>query len=194
MCPADGASCFSSLTFHLASRMSELITIGKIEKPFGVKGEVRVQSLSDVPGRFEGLTRVTLVTVSGQCVDVTVRSVRKIKDGYLLSFEGVNTPEEAVQFRGSVIKSPKELAPALPPGQYYEFQLIGLIVSNEAGLVLGTLEEILETPGNHVFVIRGTSGEHLLPAIKEVVRSVDLDAGSMTVRWAADMRETADAV
>ena len=82
----------------------------------------------------------------------------------------------------------------LPPGQYYEFQLIGLTVSNEAGLILGTLEEILETPGNHVFVIRGTSGEHLLPATKEVVRSVDLDAGSMTVRWAADMMETADAV
>lgn len=173
---------------------TELIAIGKIEKPFGVRGEVRVRSLSDVPGRFEKLTRVSVVTASGQCLEATVRSARKIKDGYLLSFEGINSPEEAAQFRGSLIKIPQDLVPALPPGQYYEYQLIGLTVSNEAGLTLGTLEEILETPGNHVFVIRGERGEHLLPATKEVVRSVDLDASSMTVRWAVDVVEAADAV
>lgn len=172
----------------------ELITIGKIERPFGVKGEVRVRLLSDVPGRFEGLTEVSLATPSGQCIPGTVKSARRVKDGYLVSFVGVSTPEQAAQLRGSLIKISRELAPELPAGQYYEFQLIGLTVSNEEGFVFGTLEDIVETPGNHVFVIRGESGEHLLPATKEVVRAVNLGARTMTVRWAEDVVEAADAV
>ncbi len=173
---------------------TELITIGKIERPFGVKGEVRVRSLSDVPGRFEGLQQVTLVTPTGQSVDASVTRVRRVRGAYIVSLDVLETPEQAAQFRGSWFKIPKELTPPLPQGQYYEFELQGLTVVDETGWVLGTVEEILDTPGNHVFVIRGGDAEHLLPATKDVVRSVDHEERRMTVRWAAAAMGSSDAV
>ena len=160
----------------------ELVTIGMIEKPFGVRGEVRVRSLSDVPGRFEGLTTVTLEAPSGKTVDTTVRSVRAMPSAYVLGVEACSTPEEAAMFRGWAVKIPQGSAPPLPQGQYYKYELIGLSVHDEAGHALGILAEILETPGNHVFVVHGQDGEMLIPATKDAVAAVDLSRKTMTVR------------
>lgn len=160
----------------------ELVTIGMIEKPFGVRGEVRVRSLSDVPGRFEGLTAVTLEAPSGKTVAATVRSVRAMHGAYVLGLDACSTPEGAAMFRGWTVKIRQGSAPPLPKGQYYEYELIGLSVRDESGHELGTLAEILETPGNHVFVVRGKSGETLIPATKGAVASVDLPHKTMTVR------------
>lgn len=161
----------------------ELVAIGVIEKPFGVRGEMRVRSLSDVPGRFEGLTRVTLEAPSGTLKEATVRSVRGMHGSYLLAMDLCATPEEAALFRGWTVKIPQGSAPPLPEGQYYQYELIGLSVQDEAGRLMGTLVEVLETPGNHVLVVRGERGEILIPATKDVVTGVDLAGRMMTVRW-----------
>jgi len=162
---------------------SELVAIGVIEKPFGVRGEMRVRSLSDVPGRFEGLTRVTLEAPSGAVKGTTIRSVRAMNGSYVLGMDVCSTPEEAGLFRGWTVKIPQGSAPPLPPGQYYEYELIGCSVQDEAGRPMGTLEEILKTPGHHVFVVRGEQGEVLIPAAKDVVAAVDVPGKRMTVRW-----------
>jgi 16S rRNA processing protein RimM len=161
----------------------ELVAIGLIEKPFGVRGELRVRSLSDVPGRFEGLTRVTLVSPSGVVKPAAVRSVRAVHGAYLLGMDVCSTPEDAARFRGWTVKIPEGSAPPLPQGQYYEYELIGLSVRDEAGRPMGVLEDILETPGHHVLVVRGGQGEMLIPASKDTVISVDVPGRTMTVRW-----------
>ncbi len=164
----------------------EFVAIGVIEKPFGVRGEMRVRSLSDVPGRFEGLTRVTLEAPSGAVKEATIRSVRVMNGSYVLGMDVCSTPEEAGLFRGWTVKIPQGSAPALPPGQYYEYELIGLAVQDETGRSMGTVEEILKTPGHHVFVVRGEQGEVLIPAAKNVVAAVDVPGKTMTVRWTED--------
>ena len=161
----------------------ELVAIGVIEKPFGVRGEMRVRSLSDVPGRFEGLTRVTLEAPSGAVKETAVRSVRAMNGSYVLGMDVCSSPEGAALFRGWTVKIPQGSAPPLPQGQYYEYELIGLSVQDETGRSMGTLEEILKTPGHHVFVVRGDQGEVLIPAAKDVVSAVDLPGKTMTVRW-----------
>ena len=161
----------------------ELVAIGVIEKPFGVRGELRVRSLSDVPGRFEGLTRVTLEAPSGAVKETAIRSVRAMHGSYVLGMDVCSTPEDAAMFRGWTVKIPQGSAPPLPQGQYYEYELIGLSVQDEAGRSMGTLEEILKTPGHPVFVVRGEQGEVLIPAAKEVVAAVDVPGKMMTVRW-----------
>lgn len=160
----------------------EFVAIGVIEKPFGVRGEMRVRSLSDVPGRFERLTRVTLEAPSGNVKDATIRSVRAMNGSYVLGMDVCSTPEEAGLFRGWTLKIPQGSAPPLPQGQYYEYELIGLAVQDETGHRLGTLEEILKTPGHHVFVVRGEGGEMLIPAARGAVVSVDVPNKTMTVR------------
>jgi 16S rRNA processing protein RimM len=161
---------------------AELIAIGQIVKPFGVRGEVRVRSLSDVPGRFEGLKQVTLVAPTGRTVATVVNRVRQDRAMYVVGFEAFSTPEEAAAFRGGLVKIPRDQTPPLPPGQYYEFDLVGMTVTDEAGLVLGTLQEILDTGGNHIFVVRQDEQERLIPATREVVASVDVERRMLTVR------------
>jgi 16S rRNA processing protein RimM len=165
----------------------ELVAIGVIEKPFGVRGELRVRSLSDVPGRFEGLTRVTLEAPSGAVKDVAIRSVRAMNGSYVLGIDSCSTPEDAALFRGWTLKIPQGSAPPLPQGQYYEYELIGLAVQDETGRPVGTVEEILKTPGHHVFVVRGEDGEVLIPAARDAVAAVDVPNKIMTIRRPDEM-------
>lgn len=143
--------------------MAELVAIGRIVKPFGVKGDVRVQSLTDVPGRFESLREVTLVARSGQSLVAKVIRLRKDHDSYVVGFDAFSTPEEVGHFRGALLHIPQE--PVAPPaeGQYYEFQLIGMTVHDEDGQTVGTLREILEMPSHQVFVVWDEERERLIP-------------------------------
>lgn len=160
----------------------ETVTVGQILRPFGVKGEIKVRSLSDVPGRFEGLRQVSLVAKSGKTLETNVTHVRRSGAEYILGVVGLSTPEEAGLWRGGLIQTTRGSVPVLPDGQYYECDLIGLEVQTEAGQSIGTLEEILEVPDNHVFVVRHGDKEILIPAAKELIVAVDLAARRMTVR------------
>ena len=164
--------------------MSELVAIGQIVKSFGVKGDVRVKSLSDVPGRFEGLREVTIETPSGKTIETVVSRVRKDLDSYVVGLEAFSTPEEAASFRGSLLKIPEDRVPALPDGQYYEFQLIGMSVKDEQGQPLGTLEDIMETGSHPVFVVRGSGREWLVPGRQAVIASMNVAQRIMIVRRA----------
>lgn len=159
-----------------------LVAVGRIVKPFGVQGAVRVESLSDVPGRFEGLSEVTLSAPGGRVQKTRVRQVRRLGEDYLVSLDAFSSPEEARLWRDALIQIPEASAPPLPDGQFYEFALLGLAVQTESGASLGTIEDILETPANHVFVVRNGETERLVPALKRVVVSVDVQNRLMTVR------------
>lgn len=174
---------------------AELIAIGAIVKPFGVKGEFRVRSLSDVPGRFQGLERVTLVAPSGRALMTTVTHAREDRVGfYVVGVEGLSTREDAVVFRGGWVKIPADQVPSLPAGHYYEFQLIGMTVRNEEGQSLGTLEEVFETGSNAVFLVRGHGREILVPGTRDVVVLVNVDEQSMTIRQVAGLVDDHDAL
>jgi 16S rRNA processing protein RimM len=155
--------------------------VGQVERPFGVRGEVKVRSLSDVPGRFETLTSVSLVAKDGKTLDTSVTHVRRAGERFIVGLAGLTTPEEAGLWRGSLIQAPRGTVPALPAGQYYECDLMGLGVQTEQGQPIGVLEEIVEFPGGHVFVVRQGAKETLIPAAKEWVTAVDLEHRLMTV-------------
>jgi 16S rRNA processing protein RimM len=161
---------------------TELVTIGQIIKPFGLHGDVRVRSLSDIPGRFERLGAVTLETRAGQRLETSVVRVRPDRDGYIVGFQAFSTPEQAAAFRGALIKLEPDRTETLAPGHYLECDLIGLSVRTEDGRVLGSLDEVLQTPSNAVFVVRHDGVEILIPATKEIVTEIDLSNRLMTVR------------
>lgn len=160
----------------------ETVTVGRIERPFGVKGEVKVRPLSDVPGRFEGLRSVSLLARNGQTLETSVTHVRRVGAEFILGLTGLTTPEDARLWRGGFIRTLRGSVPELPDGQYYECDLIGLAVSTEENQLIGVLEEIWDLPGNPLFVVRQGAKEILIPAAKELIRAVDLTARKMTVR------------
>ena len=160
----------------------ETVTVGQVERTFGVWGEVKVRPLSDVPGRFEGLRHVSLMGRNGQTFETSVTHVRRAGTRFILGLSGLTTPEEASLWRGGYIQTIRGSVPDLPDGHYYECDLIGLTVYTEKEQTIGRLEEIWNLPGNPVFVVRQEEKELLIPAAKDLVLAVDLPARTMTVR------------
>lgn len=167
----------------------DTVTVGQIERAFGVKGEVKVRSLTDVPGRLEALTTVTVVGKQGQTMETNITHVRRAGPSFIMGLAALTNPEEAGLWRGGLIQVPRGPAPALPEGQYYECDLVGLAVRTEEGKPLGVLEQIWESPGNHIFVVRQGTKEILIPAAKELVAAVDLELRVMTVRMIEGLDE-----
>ena len=170
------------------------MTIGKIERHFGVRGEFKVRSLSDVPGRLDHLKQIQVLTPTGQMVEKTVTHVRRAGSTYIMGLAGVTTPEEAGMLRGGLIQVPRHPTATLPADVYFECDLIGMTVENERGDEIGVLETILEIPDNHVFVVRKGTEEVLIPAAKSFVTAVDLARRRMTVCGIDDLVEDRHAV
>jgi 16S rRNA processing protein RimM len=99
----------------------------------------------------------------------------------ILRIDGVKTRDEARALFGQYLFVPESEAVRLPEGEYFVHQIIGLNVVTTGGEALGTVRDVMETGSNDVYVVRARGKEILLPAIKDVVKRVDLDAGTMEV-------------
>ncbi|HXY61509.1 MAG TPA: ribosome maturation factor RimM, partial [Nitrospirota bacterium] len=131
-----------------------LITIGKAVKPRGVKGEMKIEPMTDFPRRFEKLRRVYLVSRAGKEVACDVRSVRYSGGVPFILLAGYDSPEKAGVFNGWFVKVPEEETEPLPEGTYYWYELIGIEVFSEEGDKLGTIIDIFETGSNDVYVLK----------------------------------------
>jgi len=158
-----------------------LITIGKAVKPFGVKGEIKIEPLTDFPERFKGLSRVYLVSPAGKEAACEVRSVRYAGNVPFLLLGGYDSPEKAKALNGWLIKVPEEEAMPLPEGSYYWFELIGMEVVSESGESLGKIVDVFETGSNDVYVMKQGRKETYIPATKEVIKQVDRKAKRMVI-------------
>jgi 16S rRNA processing protein RimM len=159
----------------------DLVDVGRITGAHGIRGEVKVLSLTDFPERFYPETELLMVTVAGQMRPVTVLTCREHKGHYLLHLDGISDRTAAEACRGSYLKIREGDLKSLPDGRYYHFQILGLEVVTDDGRGLGKVEEVLPTGGNLVLVVKGTEGEVLLPFIDDVVLQVDLEAGRIKV-------------
>jgi len=159
-----------------------LITIGRIIKPFGVQGEMKIEPMTDFPDRFRKLGRVVLVSPSGRELAAEVRSARTDGLGsiYLL-LAGYESPEKAKALNGWFIKVPQEEAVPLPEGSFYHFELIGMEVVSESGEKLGTITDIFATGSNDVYVMKLGRKETYIPATKEIIKQVDRKRKRMVI-------------
>ena len=158
-----------------------LITIGKAVKPFGVKGEMKIEPMTDFPERFTDLSRVYLVSPAGTEIVCEVKSVRYAGEAPLIVFDGYDSPEKAKVLNGWLVKVPQEEVIPLPEGQYYWYELIGMEVFSEGGEKLGAIVDIFETGSNDVYVMKRGTQEVYLPATKKVIKRVDRKAKQMVI-------------
>lgn len=169
--------------------MEQLITVGKVLAPHGVRGDVRILPLTDFPDRFFHTPAVYLD--NGKQVAIT--AVRRHGRYLLLHFAGYDTPEAAAQLRGSLLRVPRSALVPLPPGSYYVFDIIGLSVYTADGRLRGTVTDVLSTGSNDVYVVTPPTGKDLLvPALKQVVLSIDIDGGRMTIKNLEEWLDHAD--
>lgn len=158
------------------------LVVGRVLRPHGVRGEVRVEITTDRPERLEQHACFYLAHPGSPEVvrRYPVEKLRRHKV-LLLKLEGCDDRNSADELRGMLVQIPVEEAVPLEEGEYYHFQLIGMRVETESGEWLGRVAEVLETGANDVYVVRGPWGEVLLPAVEDVVRELDLESRLMVV-------------
>jgi len=162
----------------------DLVVIGEVTRPHGVRGDVRVLLQTDRPERFDGLRECVLWDPATDArTPARIRSARRQGDDVvLISLAGYDTPEAARVLMGRLIALPRAQAVPAPPGHAYPWQLAGCRVELEDGRVVGELRGIEPSPAHDLWVVRGPEREHLIPAVPEIVLEVDLDAKRVVIR------------
>ncbi|MBM3127172.1 MAG: 16S rRNA processing protein RimM [Chloroflexi bacterium] len=170
----------SSFIPHPSSLMDKPahLIIGRVRKPFGVRGELKIEILTDFPERFASLRQVFL---GDDAKSFAVESARLHSGAALLKLAGIDTPEDAATLREQLVYVAREDAVALPADHLYLYQLIGLRVKTRDGAALGEITEVLDTRANDVYIVSDGTREILLPAIPDVVKEIDLARGEMLV-------------
>lgn len=162
------------------------LVVGRVLRPHGVRGEVKVRPETDFPERFTRLREV-LVRRDDRTEVRTVEGVRWQGPTVLVKLAGVEDPEAARALAGADLLVPWEERVPLPPGTYYVGEVLGLTVRTTSGEVLGTVTEVLRGAAHDVYRVTGPEAEVLLPAIRPVVRAIDPAAGTMTVEVPPDL-------
>jgi 16S rRNA processing protein RimM len=156
------------------------LAVGKLRRPHGVQGEILMDVLTDFPDRLKPGKEV-LVGEAYQ--PYTIIHLRRHDPALIITLEGIEDREAAGELRNQLVFIRSAGLPALPEGEYYHHELIGLQVVDESGKELGKLEQILETGANDVYLVRTAAGEELLlPAIHDVVLEINLKEGRLVAR------------
>jgi 16S rRNA processing protein RimM len=160
------------------------VAVGRITRAHGIKGEVAVLPLSQVESRFELGSKLLL---EGLARTLTVAASKPHRHGLLVRFDEVSDRDEAEALHGQYLFVPASEVPPLPEGEFWPHQLLGCEIVTEGGRSLGSIREIVRTPANDVWVAEGADGEALVPALKDVVAKVDIDARRVVVREIAGL-------
>lgn len=156
------------------------LAIGKLRRTHGITGEIIMDLLTDFPERLK-VGKNVFIGESHE--ELKIRSIRNYKTGALVAFEGFNDCDAASQLRNNNVYVLVSEVPALPDGEFYFHDILGISVENENGEKIGNLVEILETGANDVYVINTDTGkEILLPAIDGVILDINLEKKVMQVR------------
>jgi len=153
------------------------LVIGQVVAPFGIRGQVKVRPETDDPERFRLLKEVCLELASGKRRMARIERVQVIPKGVTVHFEGVGDRAQAEGLRGAWVRIRESMALPLPEGSFYLHQLIGIHVYAEDDRDLGEITEVIQTPGHDVYV----TPHAMIPALRQVVRQVDLEAKRMVV-------------
>jgi 16S rRNA processing protein RimM len=172
--------------------MEDLLQVGVITATHGVRGEVKVYPTTDDPGRFKDLESVILDT-GKEKIDLEVERVRFFKNMVILKFKGIDTLDDVMKYRQKSLLVTRENAVALEEDEYFIADLIGLSAVSDEGEELGRLTDVIQTGANDVYVISKKGAKDLLvPAIKDCVKSVDIENGSITLHLLPGLRDIND--
>lgn len=157
------------------------LAIGTIIGAHGLQGELKVRLATDDP---DYLSRLKWIYLGDEERPRRLVGFRLHGGFGLMTLKGITTPEQAVAFRGEVLRIAGSDAKPLGPGEYFLYQVIGLTVVTEEGDTIGTVSDLIETGANDVFVVTPTDTRpaQLFPNLPDVVLAIDPAQGTMTVR------------
>ena len=159
---------------------TEWVTVGQVVALFGVRGELKVRLLTDIPNRFSELDAVY---VGQQHTRHVIESVRPYKgEMIILKLANFDDANAAEALRNAELQIPLSKVAKLPPDSYYQHDILGLQVLTLGGKAVGTIVDIIVTGSNDVYVVKTLAGtQQLIPAIKDVIKQIDLIRRTMHI-------------
>jgi len=151
--------------------------VGRVLRAWGIRGDLKIAPITDRPEDFK---QYRTVLVGPQHKPYEVKSFRPYQGNWLLHLVGVESRNDAEALHGQEILIEAAQRPR-QEGEFFAREVIGLKVRTVAGEDLGEVVEILVTGANDVYVVKGDRGEILLPARVEVIKGIDVEAGTMMV-------------
>ncbi len=164
--------------------MEELFQVGAITQTHGIKGEVKVFPMTDDVSRFKNMKEILLDAGREGYINLEVESARPQKNLVILKFKGIDNINDVEKYKGKGLYVTKENRVKLKKDEYFIADLIGLDVytDNNSDIVFGQVTDVISTGANDVYEIMCSDGkEVLIPAIKECIKSVDVEAGRIDI-------------
>jgi 16S rRNA processing protein RimM len=159
-----------------------LLAVGKIVKPFGIRGEVVLHPMTENLARFKKLKRVFIGKTDVAATETTVLDVVVEQRGVRIRLDGIADRTAAEQIVGSLLFVDERDAVRLPKGAYFIHDLLGMNVVDEQGTTVGVMKDVLKYPAHDVYVVGREGKEFLIPAVKEFIRKIDVETRTMRVR------------
>jgi 16S rRNA processing protein RimM len=160
---------------------NNLFPIGRVVKPHGVKGRVKVEYFGEDLRRFSLYHEIFIEDEKGELEAYEILEAIPQPPRLILQLKGIEKIEEAEPLMGKEIFVEKEALPRLEEGEYYWVDILGMKVETREGKRIGKVKEIFPTGANDVYVVEGKRGEIFLPATEEVIQRIDLKRGVMEV-------------
>ena len=162
------------------------ILIGRIHGAFGVRGEVKLESLTEPQGNLVRYQPWILRDAAGREREVSGAKARVGGKGLIGTLPGIEDRDAAEALRGAELFVPRSALPPPRDGEFYWIDLEGLRVENLEGVDFGRAAFVFPNGANDVLVVRGDR-ERMIPWLRpDFVRALDFDAGRILVDWDAD--------
>jgi 16S rRNA processing protein RimM len=154
----------------------DLFPIGRVVRPHGVKGKIKVEYFGEDTSRFPPCREVFIEDSTGKVKSYQILEVIPQPPRLIIKLEGIEKIEEVEPLRGKEVLIKRETLPPLNEGEYYWMDILGMGVETEEGRRIGKVKEIFPTGANDIYVVEGKNKEIFLPATEEVIQRVDLEA------------------
>ena len=159
----------------------DLIPVGKLIDTHGIRGQLKVHSYSGNADSLGSARTVTLKTPAGVLTEYVLKGFKANSGRFIIALAGFDDINQATPLVGCEICLKRGQLPDLEEDEYYWSDLIGLAVETEDGTQLGRIADIFETGSNDVYVVRGGEREHLIPAIADVIKTIDPAGGKVVI-------------
>lgn len=169
--------------------LPETITVGRVLRPQGVRGEVVVEVLSDVPERFAPGSRLMGTRDGKPGMSVEVAASRPHKSGAVVRFAGSGDRDQAEELRGLWLEIPRSQVPPAEPGTYYQYELVGCLC-RVSGEELGRVAEVVEDGGGLLLIVEGEGRRIPVPFVREFLREVDVAGARIDLELPPGLVET----
>lgn len=163
-----------------------MVIMGRVAAAHGIRGWIKVQPFTEHLDSLLDYDTWWLGHEHGPWREVAVEQCEVHARTLAAKLQDCPDRNAAERLKGLLIAVPRSSLPEEGEDEYYWSDLIGMAVANEAGESLGTVANLLETGANDVLVVRGGSGEMLIPFVGAVIRQVDVKSRTIRVDWSAD--------